>query len=158
MHQSTSATATQNQGSRLYPATRPESPEYIFAMDAVHLERASHPKRRKAKLPEIPPGYSASFTLHPDAYIHTATRDGAKLGHRRVNTLPAGVLTLCPIIHKRARHRVGYTVGREGDHAEGILCPMCKHIYYFMSMAPVNNPRFSNIGEYYEDIRKELGL
>lgn len=158
MHQSTSTTTAQQQGGYLDPATRPESPDYIFAMDAVHLERASHRKRRNGNLPEIPPGYSASFTLHPDAYIHTARPDGTQLAHHRVNTLPAGALTLCPIIHKRARHRVGYTVGREGSHAEGILCPMCKHIYYFMSLAPANNPRFSNIGEYYEDIRKHLGL
>jgi hypothetical protein len=155
MHQNLSKLVAPEAVDLPYPVTRPASPDYVFALDAVHLERASHPKRRKGKLPEIPAGYSASFTLDPLVNVVAAKADGTRLGNAHpLRTLPAGVLTLCPVVHTRARHRVGYTVGRAGALAEGVLCPMCKHIYYFLTLAPSASPSFSNIGEYYEDVRK----
>ncbi|WP_153134691.1 hypothetical protein [Paraburkholderia agricolaris] len=158
MHQRTSTTTAQQREDSVYLPTSPEFPDYIFASDAVYFERTSHPKRSKNKLPEIPAGYSASFTLDPRTPVFPATPDGNRLGDARaLRALPAGVVVLCPKPHRGARQRVGYTVGREGGLAEGILCPLCKHIYYFLTLAPSPSPAFSNIGEYYEDIRRQLG-
>lgn len=126
-----------------YKAPTPAPSQYTLAIDAVYANCAPKPnKSGKRKLLDLPAGYSASFTLHPHCYIQTARPDGTQHegGLFPLASLPVGVLTRCPIIETRARHRVGYTVGRKGGLAEGVLCPSCKHIHYFTSLAPFPYP------------------
>ncbi|MBH9658249.1 hypothetical protein JAO05_24425 [Burkholderia pseudomallei] len=126
-----------------FVAPAPDPSQYTVSIDAVYANCAPKPnKSGKRKLLDLPAGYSASYTLHPNCYVHTAKPDGTphEEGHYPLASLPVGVLTQCPIIATRARHRVGYTVGRKGGFAEGVLCPSCKHIHYFTSLAPFPYP------------------
>lgn len=126
-----------------YQAPTPDPSQYTLAIDAVYANCAPKPNRSgKRTLLDLPAGYSASYTLHPGCYVQTARPDGTQHegGLFPLASLPVGVLTRCPIIATRARHRVGYTVGRKGGLAEGVLCPGCKHIHYFTSLAPFPYP------------------
>ncbi|CAJ8620327.1 hypothetical protein X979_3070 [Burkholderia pseudomallei MSHR7527] len=137
------ATSSKSYIGQSFQHPTPDPSQYTVAIDAVYANCAPKPNRSgKRTLLDLPAGYSASYTLHPGCYVQTARPDGTQHegGFFPLASLPVGVLTRCPIIATRARHRVGYTVGRKGGLAEGVLCPGCKHIHYFTSLAPFPYP------------------
>lgn len=120
------------------PAVHPNQPPHDSAhiqdspaVDPDRIDVQSRPRKRDKRKPVIPVSeFSVSYSLNPEHPVWPLDEHGIAEGAPYpLSIVAAGALVLCP--KHRNRHGVANTVGYEGGDAEGIVCPSCKHIYYF---------------------------